>query len=110
MVRTCEVCKCTDLHACRDGCAWVDPTYDLCSTCAETVVGIQRWISLAVSPNLKRLVQAAVDPRFGAPEVTPANQVALEALHRGITDEASRPEIAIIVDLDQLRRTCQPAR
>ena len=31
--RTCQLCGCTDSHACEDGCYWV--TDDLCSACAE---------------------------------------------------------------------------
>ena len=31
--RSCEVCGCTDTHACRGGCHWVGPT--LCSACGE---------------------------------------------------------------------------
>jgi hypothetical protein len=30
---TCRCCGCDDLHACPEGCSWVEP--DLCSTCAD---------------------------------------------------------------------------
>ncbi len=32
-VRTCQICGCTDDHACPGGCYWVED--DLCSVCAE---------------------------------------------------------------------------
>lgn len=33
LVRTCEICGCTDLEACLGGCWWTSPTDDICSAC-----------------------------------------------------------------------------
>ena len=30
----CKLCECTDLHACKGGCFWVDKRSTICSTCA----------------------------------------------------------------------------
>lgn len=30
----CQVCGCTDNHACRGGCFWVDSEKTICSSCA----------------------------------------------------------------------------
>lgn len=34
LVRTCEICGCTDMEACLGGCWWTSPTDDICSACA----------------------------------------------------------------------------
>lgn len=35
--RRCRVCGCDDVHACPEGCWWVEP--DLCSNCASVAAG-----------------------------------------------------------------------
>jgi hypothetical protein len=37
LVRTCRVCRCTDVRACDPPCSWASA--DLCSTCAESLGG-----------------------------------------------------------------------
>jgi hypothetical protein len=32
---TCRVCECTEEHACRGGCSWVDKRCTICSKCKE---------------------------------------------------------------------------
>ena len=34
-IRECKLCGCTDDRGCPEGCSWVAPDVDVCSSCAE---------------------------------------------------------------------------
>lgn len=38
----CRVCACTEHAPCADGCEWADPSFTLCSRCAEYLGSNQR--------------------------------------------------------------------
>lgn len=57
----CRVCGCTHDRACDNGCTWV--TNDLCSTCAEAIVAVSRWMQNAYRTPGARLIREAKELR-----------------------------------------------
>lgn len=37
MTGVCRYCRCTEAHACPQGCVWQDETQELCSVCAAAM-------------------------------------------------------------------------
>jgi len=60
---TCRKCGCTDDHACKHGCAWVDATKTLCSSCApKTKSAGTKAAKLATPPKNEARPLGATKP------------------------------------------------
>lgn len=49
--RACQLCGCTEEHACDGGCAWADDEHTICTRCVEASLELNPYPGSALVPS-----------------------------------------------------------